>query len=567
MGVYEPANALSDGPTWKAAYVDRMQQLVHRDKNNPSVIMWSLGNEAYYGQNHKAMYDWSKSFDETRPVHYEGDHEFRASDVCSYMYISIDDLIDLATRDGDKYDKPIILQEYGHAMGNGPGGLKEYRETFQKYRRLQGGFIWEWTNHGLLKKLNDGSNRTLYAYGGDFGDEPNDKNFIMDGLCDSEHQPGPGLIEFGAVWDKPSHEQQQADKTQEAASPNAGITLIRKLQNPNIRAEGRTLEVSAATFSLTFDQIQARITSWSYKGLDLVFEHGPRLTFWRALTDNDRPGQAGDWQSHRLDAMTYAVRSVEHRLSRDSGALEIITKSRIAPPVETWGFETTTTYTVHGDGKLLIHVHAIPQGSAPGTLPRVGLEMVLPGDRTYTEWFGLGPGQTYRDMKESGELGVWKRQVEDMMVLYDMPQENGNRTETRWVKVTNERGNGIRAILQRGSVSTQERPPSNANTDATNGPFDCSPGSPLELWEVVQQQKDQGMRVPSFDFAVSKYTAAELDRAQHPCELQSSDGVNFRIDDDHHGLGSASCGPDVLDQHQLKTREFDFTVSLEPTGI
>lgn len=190
----------SDDPAWKEAYLDRMQQLVHRDKNNPCVILWSLGNEAFYGQNHQAMYEWSKSFDETRPVQYEGDHDFRASDICSYMYKSIAELEDLATLDGEDYEKPVILQEYGHAMGLGPGGLKEYQETYRIYRRLQGGFIWEWTNHGLSKKIDDGSGRSFYAYGGDFGDKPNDNNFVMDGLCNSEHQPGPGLAELKQVY-------------------------------------------------------------------------------------------------------------------------------------------------------------------------------------------------------------------------------------------------------------------------------------------------------------------------------------------------------------------------------
>ena len=112
-----------------------MEQLVHRDKNNPCVIIWSLGNESFYGQNHQAMYEWAKSYDKTRPVHYEGDHEFRASDIDSYMYIRPSDLAKWAAQDGDSYEKPIIQQEYAHAMGNGPGGLKEYMETDREYRR------------------------------------------------------------------------------------------------------------------------------------------------------------------------------------------------------------------------------------------------------------------------------------------------------------------------------------------------------------------------------------------------------------------------------------------------
>ena len=199
MGV-DIGNVPSDDPAWKGAYLDRMHQLVHRDKNNPSVIMWSLGNESFFGQNHVAMYQWSKKYDPTRLVHYEGDHSYQASDIASSMYTSISDLVNLATADGDKWEKPVLLQEYGHAMGNGPGALKEYQDTFNKYRRLQGGFIWEWANHGLLKELEDGSGKSFYAYGGDFGDIPNDGNFVMDGLCTSEHLPGPGLVELKKVY-------------------------------------------------------------------------------------------------------------------------------------------------------------------------------------------------------------------------------------------------------------------------------------------------------------------------------------------------------------------------------
>ncbi|KAL9102758.1 MAG: hypothetical protein Q9163_002120 [Psora crenata] len=644
----------SDKPSWKEAYLARMQQLVHRDKNNPCVIMWSLGNESFYGQNHQAMYEWSKRFDKTRPVHYEGDTRFFASDVCSYMYKNVSDLAKLATEDGDEYKKPIILQEYAHAMGNGPGGLKEYMETFREYRRLQGGFVWEWANHGLLKKLNDGSGRLFYAYGGDFGDEPNDGDFVMDGLCDSEHNPGPGLIELKAAyaplsismrgnnihvrnlygfenildlecawsvvhflpdgkilhlssgrcdidpalgerpgkevvirpfhdktlpfdptqpeiwlkvslrrsgpcaWAEAGHEVARADFRMGVSSTSIQLPLVGSLQSPRVQAEGRILRVLTPTCTLTFDKIKGEIVGWSHKGFAIIQSNGPQLTFWRAPTDNDKGGQASDWLGHGLNAMTQSVRSVLHRIS-DLGALEIKVESYIAPPIFAWGFSTSTTYTLHSNGKLLIKVNIIPKGPAPGTLPRVGLEMTLPKNQRYAEWFGLGPGQTYRDMKQAGQIGVWTKAVDDMMHMYDMPQENGNRTETRWVKVIDERGIGLRAVLKRNDT-TDSRP-------STSGVATEESISPLDKWSFVNQAVGEKQSHTGFDFALSRYTAADLDQAQHPHQLKGTEGIVFRIDDDHHGLGSASCGPDVLDQHQLKTKEFHFTVSLEPTGI
>lgn len=197
----DAAKYTSDNPSWKAAYVDRMEQMVQRDKNHPSIIIWSLGNEAFYGQNHVAMYQYAKDFDPGMLVHYEGDAHAKSADMFSYMYPSVKRLIKLATTEGvqpdGSFDKPIVLCEYAHAMGNGPGWLEDYEEAFRTYPRLQGGYIWEWANHGLWKQDADG--KSYYAYGGDFGDVPNDGTFVMDGLLHSTHEPTPGLLELKKV--------------------------------------------------------------------------------------------------------------------------------------------------------------------------------------------------------------------------------------------------------------------------------------------------------------------------------------------------------------------------------
>ncbi|CAP60205.1 uncharacterized protein PODANS_1_5180 [Podospora anserina S mat+] len=196
------AEYTSNNPSWKAAYLDRMEQMIHRDKNHPSIIIWSLGNEAFYGQNHKAMYTLATHLDPGRLVHYEGDAQAESADMYSFMYPTVDKLIELANTRGVKpdgtYQKPVILCEYAHAMGNGPGGLEDYQHAFRTHPRLQGGFIWEWANHGLFKRDSDG--KQYYAYGGDFGDTPNDGTFVMDGLVNSAHQPTPGLVELKKVF-------------------------------------------------------------------------------------------------------------------------------------------------------------------------------------------------------------------------------------------------------------------------------------------------------------------------------------------------------------------------------
>lgn len=193
---------LSDNPLWTEAYVDRAVQLVQRDKNHPSVIIWSLGNESFCGQNHVAMYEACKRLDPSRLIHYEGDTDLGTTDMYSYMYPEMDAIIARAsTRDvaaDGTYTKPVILCEYAHAMGNGPGRLEDYEHIFRTQRRIQGGFVWEWANHGLEKIGPDG--KPFFAYGGDFGEKIHDGTFVMDGLCNSEHEPTPGLKELKTAY-------------------------------------------------------------------------------------------------------------------------------------------------------------------------------------------------------------------------------------------------------------------------------------------------------------------------------------------------------------------------------
>lgn len=141
----DPKSFTSDNPDWEEAYVDRARQMVKRDKNHPSIVIWSLGNEAFYGRNHKAMYEYIKTVDTGRPVHYEQDFPAISADMHSRMYASVDEITKIAEE--PNWEKPLVLCEYVHAMGNGPGAIKEYIDAFYKYPRLMGGFVWEWANH------------------------------------------------------------------------------------------------------------------------------------------------------------------------------------------------------------------------------------------------------------------------------------------------------------------------------------------------------------------------------------------------------------------------------------
>jgi len=188
----DAASYTSDNPAWKDQYVDRARQMVARDKNHACVILWSLGNEAFYGRNHQAMYDCIKALDDTRLVHYEGDGAARTVDIFSWMYPEVRSIEDFA-KERD-WKKPLVVCEFLHAMGNSSGAAKEYVDAFYKHPRLMGGFVWEWANHGLRTKTKDGIE--YMGYGGDFGDEPNDGNFVMDGLLWSEHTLTSNLAEY-----------------------------------------------------------------------------------------------------------------------------------------------------------------------------------------------------------------------------------------------------------------------------------------------------------------------------------------------------------------------------------
>lgn len=200
----------SDDPSWREAYLDRMERTVERDKNHPSIVMWSLGNESETGQNLAAMAAWTHARDASRPVHYEGDYTGEYSDVYSRMYSSVpetetigrDDATNLllgcsATESARQRSKPFVLCEYVHAMGNGPGAIDQYEDLVDRYPRLHGGFVWEWRDHGIRTRTPDGTE--YFGYGGDFGEVVHDGNFVMDGMVLSDSTPTPGLFEYAQV--------------------------------------------------------------------------------------------------------------------------------------------------------------------------------------------------------------------------------------------------------------------------------------------------------------------------------------------------------------------------------
>ncbi|KAK8049574.1 glycoside hydrolase family 2 protein [Apiospora phragmitis] len=586
----DAAKWTTDNADWEKAYVDRAQQLVHRDQLHPSVVIWSLGNEAFFGRNFQAMYDWIKSFDDSRPIHYEADIHAETMDMYSRMYPPIEEIISFA--EDESKTKPMVLCEYIHAMGNGPGNIKEYVDVFYKYPKLQGGFVWEWANHGLLKK-DEESGDEFYAYGGDFGDVPNDYNFVMDGVLFSDHTPNPGLVEY---------KQALAPVQVVSHSPGKVVIINRydfvtldhlecvyavldegkptsrtgRLAIPTGTGPGQTAELVVPTASdllgegtlqLFFRQRSDTLALPS--GFEVAFAEVPMMPYVAvALAAPSEPAAKLNIKETRT-LLTIESGTTVWTFSPIHGKLRSIKKNGTeflanspdltmyrAPtdndtPQDGWdwkekrldlaksrtrgctwespnGDETTFAVQVHQSFcPPDIHAKGSPKGDClPRTLPRIGFTTELPGEWSSVSWYGRGPGESYCDKKLSQRLGIYSADVSQLWTDYEYPQEGSNRTDTRWLKLAHANGEAITAQF---------------------ADLDCAPADSRTARKL-------------FDFHASHYRVADVEAAKHPYELhrKKTENVVLRLDAAHHGLGSGSCGPRTRDEYALLTKDFEF---------
>ncbi len=572
----------SDDESWLPAMLDRMQRTVERDKNHPSVIMWSLGNESGHGANLAAMSSWVHDRDPSRPVHYEGDWDSGYVDVYSRMYATHDEVDAIG-----RYDEPVTVDpaldthrrsipfiqcEYAHAMGNGPGGLLEYQQLFEKYPRCQGGFVWEWIDHGVRQQTADG--REFFAYGGDFGEPLHDGNFVADGLVFPDRTPSPGLIEFKTVIAPVS-----------IAVTEAGITVTNKhevrdtgylaftwqlssdgetvssgsIEIP-VTAPGDSVLVSLPPLPQTSGETWLTVTgalaadeAWAEAGHVIcqgqgrlaaaqapvhdepvatapareLFDEvtgllcrigsmsvtGPRLDLWRAPTDNDRGAHGTPvepaWRAIGLHRLRHrTVSSTWH-----DDRFELVT--RVAPAATDAGMLVRYVWQAVGEA-LQVTVSVQPEGDWTAPLARLGLVMALPGELTEVTWFGRGPGEAYSDTTQAALVGRYESTVDAWQTPYLFPQENGNRREVRWAEVRGA-GGGVRV---------------------------------------------EG--APTVDVTVRRWTSHDLDAAAHPTDLHAGDTVYLNVDVAQNGIGTASCGPGVLPQYQLNAAPATWTVRFLP---
>ena len=556
----------SDDPQWTDAYLDRMRRTVERDKNRPSVILWSLGNESHTGRNLAAMAKWTHERDDSRPVHYEGDHECEYVDVHSRMYADHDEVDRIGRKEDDNVRRrtlPFILCEYAHAMGNGPGGLLEYRELFERYPHCQGGFVWEWIDHGIARR--DEQGREFFAYGGDFGESIHDGNFVIDGLVFPDRTPSPGLLEFAKVSEpvrisrvpggiRLANHYDFASLGHLAFSwvlEEEGVAVAKgSLDVPAVRA-GQSVDVPLPELPATADEtwltvraVLAADAKWAEAGhvvawgqLRIAPPAARPVVSATAPVDRTRSGirlgiggfdpgsglltSIGDHQvvGPRLDlwrAPTDNDRGSDHPeaaawrkaglhrlrhrvISVSAEPRELVVRTRVAPPALDFGMFATYRWTADQD-TLRLQLDVQPDGDWPCTLPRLGLRMAVPGTLDEVEWFGTGPGEAYRDSRQAARIGRFARSVDDLQTPYVFPQENGNRADVRWARFG-------RVLRIEGA--------------------------------------------PTFDLTARRWTSEELDAARHTVDLRPGEMIHVNLDLAHHGLGTASCGPGVLPHHRL----------------
>ncbi|MFG2860908.1 glycoside hydrolase family 2 TIM barrel-domain containing protein [Streptomyces sioyaensis] len=587
-----------DDPRWEPALLDRAQRMVERDKNHPSIVLWSLGNECGTGRGLSAMAAWMRERDTSRPLHYEGDPSCADTDVYSRMYADHAEVERIGQRaeeplpdpelDARRRQLPFLLCEYAHAMGNGPGGLSEYQRLFERYARCQGGFVWEWIDHGLRQRTPAGE--LFHAYGGDFGEELHDGNFVCDGLVFPDRVPSPGLLEFAKVIEPVRIEAETDDEGHPGAVrltnrydfTDLGHLTFRWVYEVagELRGHGR-LDVPplapgvSATVPLptppvepgddgealwTVTAVLDEDTAWAPAGHEVAWGQlpaGPRpAASWTALATPRR----GEGNVIVLGPGTFDAAT---------GTLGYLDGFRIGGPrLDVWRAPTDN------------------DEAAPWQ----------PGPRPATEWrrIGLHRMRHRVDAVETGEDAVrvrtriapagsplalwavyhWTAQPDRLRLELSVEPEGdwpvplprlgvrmlvcGSLGRAEWFG--GGPGEGYPDTLAAARVGRWSMPVEELQTPYVRPQENGA--RPGVRWAELTRADGSGLRIegdPDFFFSARRWSAEELTAARHTTDLRPGEDLWLHLDHAQHGIGSQSCGPGVLPQHRLEAAPARFS--------
>lgn len=584
---------ITDDPRWKTAYVDRMRRTLQRDKNHPSIIMWSLGNESDFGDNFRAMAAYCKREDPTRLVHYEGDFDAEVSDVYSTMYTWLEHDTKMTMADVlRKTQKPHILCEYAHSMGNGPGNLKEYQDLFYGHEQLQGGFIWEWFDQGVASQK-DG--QTYYRYGGDFGDQPNNGNFCIDGLIRPDGNPSTALTEVKKTF--------EPFQILVRDLPTQTVTVINRLDflNSDYFDFGYELEANGQVIAegkLDIPTILPGHQQTVKLNLDLpVFDPSViyNLHLVTYLKDKTAWANAGTVLSQSVMTLQRPKRQLNHQTIVALQATENRTTIEIKDGANAYRFDKIKgTFTLTHDGRVLIH-DGIKMNfwRAP-----IDNDMYLLDDY-YNKYFlnlwhestrevQLQP-QTNGDyvvnlVKQVGTTNSgWYYQITQRYTLH----QDGSFDLDVIGKASGKRDMapemlpriGVKMTLPKDfqQVAYDGLGPTENYSDSHQAAYYSHFTSQVDdLFVNYVKPQENGNHMDTdrlalmngqdqltltmmkpLNFSVSNYADETLEAAKHTIDLKKSDELNLYLDFRQNGLGTNSCGQNQLKRHRCKFDDFE----------
>ena len=555
---YGYANSeMGEDLAWQKAHVDRAESLVKRDFNHPSIILWSLGNEGAVGPNIEAMYNKVRQLDNTRPPFYDSDRRYSCIWDDSYLYP--DDL----KKNAEKVkDKPFMMREYAHAMGNSMGNLQEYWDVIYADSSICGAAIWDWVDQGIEK---DGS----FLYGGDFGDKPNDGPFCINGIVAPDRKPHPHYYEVQHVYQPISFEQYkdtiyshdhldafhiinhdqftplsdynithseisygsevllniEAQLKEDKPWANKGFAVAREqfvLQSWNFATElkGKPAKIQKTANGLrahtkrgavTIDKTGA-LCSWIVDGHEML-KAPLEPYFWKPENDNQSAAHFAERVAVWRDAAKKrTVKSLRTETSKT--CVKVIAELQL--PV---GADLTLTYSINYDGKILVDMDYKPNATDIPLIPKFGMRMRLPADYDSIAYYGRGPWENYPDRKRSAFIGYYKMPLSEFETEYVHPQDNGNRCDVRFMHIANKQ-----------------------NKINIEG---CQPLC-IRAWD---------------------YGEEDLEGVKHPNEIHRGRFVNLNIDGNIHGVGGAdtwgkrTLPPYTIDGNQPHHYSFIMSIS------